>query len=125
MANVSAFVVVRSFLVDLVRFPWWWYTDGLLKTVRFCSSAIAGYTRSLALRVWVTNLFVPMFGQYDWQSRIISFFMRLAQIFGRVLVIGVWTVLMGFLLVGYVIAPMVTAGLFLYHALGGAAAYVS
>jgi len=37
----------------------------------------------MGLGVWIKNLFVPMFQQYDWQGRIISFFMRLFQIIFR------------------------------------------
>jgi len=39
----------------------------------------------VGLRVWLKNLFAPMFGQTDWQGRLISFFMRLAVLGGRLL----------------------------------------
>lgn len=39
--------------------------------------------KSMAVGVWVKNIFVPMFGQRDWQSRIISFVMRVVNIIGR------------------------------------------
>lgn len=69
---------------------------------------IASYAKSLALRVWIKNLFVPMYGMYDWQSRLISFFMRLAQIVFR----GIGVVLLSgvvlFIVLIYLIAPPLT-----------------
>lgn len=68
---------------DLVRFPFWWYSTGAKKAAVFCWRKVANIEEGLALKVWVVNIFKPMFGQYDWQGKIISFFVRVVQIIFR------------------------------------------
>ena len=76
---------------------------------------IQGYARTLAIRVWIRNIFVPMFGMYDWQSRLISFFMRVVQIIGRTIALCAIVLLALCALSVYVIALPLVAGLTLYH----------
>jgi len=40
--------------------------------------------------VWIKNIFTPMYGQTDWQGKLISFFMRLFQIIFRGIVMTFW-----------------------------------
>src|SRR3989344_852215 len=68
---------------DVVRYPFWWYSTGAKKAAVFCWRQVKNIEESLALRVWVVNIFKPMFGQYDWQGKLISFFIRLVQIIFR------------------------------------------
>ncbi len=121
MAKISASEVAVTMVGDLVYFPVWWYSSGLGEAVSFALRALRGYSRTLGLSVWVQNLFVPMYGQNDWQSRIISFFMRLVQIIGRVIILAVWSLMILGLLTLYVIAPVLLISLALYHLLGGLA----
>jgi hypothetical protein len=72
-------------VLDAITFPWWWYTRGLKRVLGWGGRTLKGWERAVGLRLWLKNLFVPMFGQTDWQGRIISFFMRLAVLFGRTL----------------------------------------
>lgn len=72
-------------LLEAFTFPWWWYTRGLARVGRWMRRTLRGWERAVGLRLWAKNLFVPMFGQTDWQGRIISFFMRLAVLMGRLL----------------------------------------
>lgn len=62
------------------------------------------FGKSIAVGVWVKNLFVPMFGQRDWQSRIISIFVRLGNIVFRSIALAVWACLMLLLVLFYIIA---------------------
>ncbi len=68
---------------DLVIFPLWWYTGGFLNLLGSLKEFLADSERSLAFFVWVKNIFVPMYGQSDWQGKIISFFIRIIQIIFR------------------------------------------
>ena len=72
----------------------------------------------LAIGVWTKNIFVPMFGMHDWQSRIISFFMRVVQIIGRSIALCILTVIIVFALVLYVLILPVAVGCMLYHFAG-------
>ena len=77
-------------IADVGYFPFWWYTTGLKKAATRLLNTISQADREVALSVWVKNIFVPMYGQYDWQSRLISFLMRVVQIIGRSLVVLGW-----------------------------------
>ena len=37
----------------------------------------------MGVLLWLKNLFVPMFGQHDWQGRLVSFLIRLVQLIAR------------------------------------------
>ena len=84
MVVSNALLAVRILAIDAVAsilyFPVWWYTAGALRAARYSAGVVAGAARSFGVRVWLKNLFRPMYGQYDFASRIISFFMRLAMI---------------------------------------------
>ena len=110
---------LRYFFIDLIggvlRWPFWWYTQGLLFILKGGRSWIMNYVKTLGLRVWIKNLFVPMYGMRDWQSRIISFFMRFAQIIFRA--IGVLILIIGviFVVAIYIIVPPLTIVTFFYQ----------
>jgi hypothetical protein len=75
--------VFKDVLLDIVMFPLWWYSRGLVLMLKWSGDTLKGYAKYMAIGVWIQNIFVPMFGQHDWQSRLISIFMRLVQIVGR------------------------------------------
>ncbi|HLD60614.1 MAG TPA: hypothetical protein VJA27_00565 [Patescibacteria group bacterium] len=77
-------------LFDLVYFPVWWYTGGVKHAARWCFGLFQSGNRTLAPGLWLKNMFVPMFGQFDWQGRIISVFMRLVNVIGRTIALVFW-----------------------------------
>ncbi|MEA3249884.1 MAG: hypothetical protein U9Q03_06070 [Patescibacteria group bacterium] len=98
--------------VDLVGsvlyYPIWWYTGGTLRAARFCGGTVAGVAIALGWSVWVKNLFVPMFGQRDIASRLISFFMRLVTIvFYSVLLLLLIVVMFAVFLLWLLLPPFV------------------
>lgn len=62
------------------------------------------------------NLFTPMFGQYDWQSRIISVFMRSVNIIGRSIAVIVVALAVFIAFLFYLALPLIAIILGLYHA---------
>lgn len=78
---------------DIIYFPVWWYSRGLILAVQWSLNLFKSGNAILGPGLWLKNIFVPMFGQYDWRGRIISFFMRLANVIGRGLALVVWLVL--------------------------------
>ena len=116
------FLGLRYFFIDLVggivRWPFWWYTRGLGVMVRWCVHTVQGYSKMLAIRIWIKNIFVPMFGMYDWQSRLISFFMRVVQIIGRSFALMVLVFITLLALVFYVLIFPTAVGFAVYHLLG-------
>ena len=109
--------IVLEAALDIVRFPLWWYSSGLLRTLRFAKEMIIGYERSLAVGIWVKNMFVPMFGQYDWQSRIISVFMRFVNVIGRGIGLLVVSIVIVMIAVAYMVLPIVAGLMVVYSAL--------
>ncbi len=105
----SAFVRVGHALLlavlDAITFPWWWYTRGLRRVLGWVGRTLRGWERAVGLRLWLKNLFVPMFGQTDWQGRIISFFMRLAVLFGRTLQVVFGSIAVLVILAIYLVLP--------------------
>jgi hypothetical protein len=101
---------------DVLRFPLWWYGEGLKQTLLAVFGVVRGYARTLGVFVWMKNLFTPMFGRYDWQSRLISVFMRAVNIFGRgfaaiiIAIIGIVACIV------YLVLPILAAIFVLYHA---------
>ncbi len=84
--------ILDEVIFDLLRWPIWWYTGGVKKAFANMINTIRTGNREIGLSVWVKNLFKPMFGQHDWQGRLISFFIRLAQIFFRFFIFLFWVI---------------------------------
>lgn len=105
-------------LTSVVRFPLWWYTKGLAGTVKSLVDTVRGQAISLGLSVWIRNIFTPMYGRYDWQSRLISVFMRVVQIIGRGIflcfLVGLCVIAFGL----YLVAPVAAVFGTLYHLMG-------
>ena len=101
---------------DVLRFPAWWYGRGLVRAATYAAEFVQGYARSLGVMTWAKNIFVPMFGRYDWQSRIISVFMRLVNVVGR----GFVTIVVACIIFGifalYVALPGIAVAFILFHA---------
>ena len=119
MASGGAVVrVLKDVVLDLLLFPLFWYTTGLSRTLTWAGNSITGALRTLSLSVWIKNLFVPMYGQRDWQSRLISVFMRSVQIVFRLFGLAIWMLAVLLLVALYVLLPMGLVGFLLYHLLG-------
>lgn len=102
--------LISDFFISLFYWPFWWYSKGLLYIIQTTWSLIDYYAKSLAINIWVKNIFVPMFGQRDWQSRIISFIVRLANIFFRSLILVIWSTLCLTIPIIYVLILPLTIG---------------
>jgi hypothetical protein len=92
-SNLTLIGIFTDILIDIVFFPFWWYSLGLVKIVKKLINFIADKEKSLALSVWIKNIFTPMYGQRDIQGFLISFFIRLVQIIFRSLILIFWTII--------------------------------
>lgn len=102
-----------NFLLDLLYFPLWWYSAGLVRTFRACLSLLADGNLLLVPGLWARYLFVPMFGQTDWQGRILSFFVRLVNIIVRSVLLLVWIVFVAALFALWIATPIAIAAMLL------------
>ncbi len=96
--------ILVDLLKDILYFPLWWYSRGLKQLAIKVKNFLVSKERSLALFVWMKNIFRPMYAQYDWAGILISFFVRLFQITVRgifmlgwltvaLLALGLWLIL--------------------------------
>ena len=94
MTNSSAFYVVKilgEIIWGVIYFPFWWYSRGLAQVLVFLKNFLKDKEKGLALFVWIKNIFRPMYAQTDRVGILISFFMRLFQIFARGLIMIFWS----------------------------------
>jgi hypothetical protein len=78
LGKISAQIVL-----DFLYFPLWWYSTGLLRLLKNLGLFLQERWMVIGAGVWLKNIFVPMYGQRDFTSRAISFFIRLFQIIFR------------------------------------------
>lgn len=111
MSQNIAYTSIKFLVIDLIGdflfWPIWWYTKGLVKTGLFCIKEIKDQQERLGLSIWIKNIFTPMFGQYDMEGRIISFFARLIQIMARTIILGIWSIFMLILFLLWITLPVI------------------
>lgn len=92
-------------LLEFVTFPWWWYGSGFRRVLTWAGRTLRGWEHTIGLRLWAKNLFVPMFGQTDWQGRLISFCLRLVILIGRTIQVVVGAILVFLAMIIYLALP--------------------
>lgn len=102
--------IIVQFILDVLYFPLWWYGAGAIIAMRFCIQLFLAQQTKLAPMLWLKNLFVPMYGQYDWQGRIVSVFVRFANVCIRSLIVLVWVMLYLGMYVFYLLIPIFLFG---------------
>lgn len=104
--------IFLDFVLHIFYFPVWWYTHGSKKALLGCIASVRNVNRQFAPGLWAKNLFVPMFGQQDWQGRLMSIFMRFFNIIFRSIFLAVWTglVFLGFMF--WVALPLLITWMF-------------
>lgn len=91
---------------DILYFPLWWYTRGLVYLVTSLLAFLRNRERALALVVWVKNIFTPMYAQRDWQGILISIFMRIVEIIVRSLFMFFWILVVCVTLLFWLLLPL-------------------
>jgi len=103
----SARFVLIDLIGDVIFWPLWWYSTGLAKVARFCGRSIQNRQHQLGIGLWLKNLTVPMFGQYDFEGRLISFLVRFVVICYRSVLLLFWLIWISFLFLLWVIVPVI------------------
>ena len=101
----SRALVAQSF--EIIATPLWWYSFGIVWLLRTLKNSAVDTWEYLAVGLWLRNLFVPMYGQNDFVGRLISFIIRIVQIFFRGLVLLVWFLICSLVLAVWLIFPLV------------------
>lgn len=98
--------LVLEFILDFAYFPLWWYSGGLKQAFLGCWHLWRSGNLYLAPGLWLKNIFVPMYGQTDWQGRLVSVFMRLVNVLGRGFTLFVWLGVVIILFLFWLAAPV-------------------
>jgi len=106
LATSSLKLVFIDVVGDLLHWPFWWYTRGIKNAGNLFLDTVKGEYERLGVGVWLKNLFVPMFGQYDWQGRLISFFARLVQLIVRSIILFFWLIVASVIFLLWLIMPI-------------------
>ncbi len=118
LATSSIKYIIVDLIGDILYWPIWWFTKGLVKTARLALGSVTSQEKQLGLTIWVKNIFTPMFGQYDIEGRIISFFARLIQIIVRSIILFIWTIIVVLLFILWLILPVIVAYEIYYNLVG-------
>ncbi len=98
--------IIISLLLEIIYFPVWWYSVGFYRLLKNVGKFWRDQEKVLGFSVWAKNIFVPMYGQYDWAGRLISFLVRLVQVIVRGLALLVWLFLGIALIVAWLAMPV-------------------
>ncbi len=93
-------------ILDIALFPVWWYTEGLRRVCIGLWHNLQDTNLRLAPGLWLKNIFTPMYGQRDFQGRIMSFFMRIVNVIGRSVALLFWCIVLLCLLVAWLVVPV-------------------
>ena len=78
--------IILEIIKDILYFPLWWYGKGFFIFALKMLNFIKNQEKSLALFIWIKNIFKPMYGQSDLQGILVSIFIRIIQIIFRSIV---------------------------------------
>lgn len=90
----------------IIFFPFWWYSVGLISTLGSIFDFVSQCEKDLSFLVWLKNLFVPMYGQNDIAGHLISFFVRLFQVFFRGIGLIFWLGVAFIWLLAWILLPI-------------------
>lgn len=106
-------VFFRELLFDFLFFIVWWYTAGLKRISTNLLNEFLKALRRLSLRIFLKNIFNPLYGDYSRSGRIIGFVLRSIIFVVLIITAFIWLVLLFVVLAGWIFAPL----LFLYFLL--------
>ncbi|MFH0857660.1 MAG: hypothetical protein V1848_02835 [Candidatus Magasanikbacteria bacterium] len=105
---MSALIFQKLFLeyiIDFLYFPLWWYTKGIRHITTNLFSLFETGNILMSPGLWLKNIFVPMYGQYDWQGRLVSFFVRFGNVIARAFGLVFWVFILFVLLIAWIMLP--------------------
>ena len=94
------------FLREAVTGPLWWYTEGVLFILHWWRRKSRTIWHRLDITRWMRNVLVPVFGQYDWQGRLVSVIIRVAQIIGRTIAYCFAMIFVTIVVIAWMLVPI-------------------
>jgi len=103
----STKVILIDLIRDIVYFPFWWYSAGLILVFKFYIKSLQAGSKRLAIKILFKYWFKPMYGQKDIEGKIISFLMRTFNLLWKLILMLIWFGLITFILLFYLLLPVV------------------
>lgn len=97
--------IIREIFGDFFYFPIWWYTSGFANQTKRSLLFLENRSKGLSFFIWIKNIFVPMYGQSDWQGKLISFVFRIINIIIRGAIMLFWLLIALFFEVFWIVLP--------------------
>ena len=98
--------VYKDILMNALYFPIWWYTKGTAKFFNYIIAEIRDFAKGLNISVLFKYLLKPMYGYFDFWSRVISFLVRIVHFFVLFLITIIWTIILFVLFFIWLILPV-------------------
>lgn len=116
LSKRASIFIIRELIGELLYFPVWWYSQGLMATWRTLVGEWLGVADRLSLKILLRNLGKPMYGDYTRSGKIISFFFRIFLVVVRSAVLLFWTVLLFVAMIAWLAGPIVAAAMLIRQA---------
>lgn len=98
---------IFQFFKEIIIFPFWWYSYGLLDFLKTILNFIKEKEKDLALLAWIRNINKPLYDHYTQPWLILSLLVRSLQIIIKTIVLFLWLILTLIGLLLWLIAPIV------------------
>lgn len=95
---------MQDYQLNILTFPVWWYTRGL-RTIWTWAKHRARYDlRATGLLLFSRHMSEPLFGDYTRSGKIVGFFLRLAILIYKVVILAVRVIFIGLVMAFYLVA---------------------
>jgi hypothetical protein len=102
-----------EFLWHIIFFPIWWYSAGTIRAAKSAIRLLAEGNDILVPGLWAKNIFTPMFGQTDWQGRMVSFFIRFVNVIIRSILLLFWLLIAIIIFLLWLVIPLFVLAMFI------------
>jgi hypothetical protein len=100
---------IVDMLWEIIYFPFWWYTRGLVLIAAFCGRFLSHQEKSLAIALRLKNLGRPLYEGQGFFWILASFWVRIFQIIWRSLIMLFWIIGILIFLYFWIMLPIVAA----------------
>ncbi|MFH0853094.1 MAG: hypothetical protein V1853_01700 [bacterium] len=108
-SHYSVTFLLKELLFDVAMFPVWWYSSGLKKVAQFWLRGVLKHAEQLSLKIWLKNMFTPMYGDYTKSGKAISFFLRIIVLFYRTVALIIWVAVFSVFVILWALLPPIVA----------------
>ena len=106
-ASLNIFkLVFVDLILEIIYFPFWWYSSGLYRTGVFCLKQIKKQWNNIGLGINFKFLFKPMYAQRDFAGRAISFFVRLVQLIFKLFSFLIFVLILVLIFILWILLPL-------------------